>query len=664
MKKGFFALLMVALAPSVFAQTTAQTAAAADAQQPKRSDSYYHFSLARLRDAEGRFTEAIDEYKKALDLDPKDSNLYSQMAQTYLKNSRIGEATAAANKAVEISPDNIDAHMLLSQIYWQTLLSSKGKPSDAQINSAIHEYEEIIRIDPADPQAFLLLGQLYQVINQPDKAEAIYKKHLKGDPGSEEGVLALAELHVKAGDNKGAAVLLEDFLKSRPDSDRAAKELGDAYFALQEYGKAADNYRIALALGTEDQDVPNSYAQALFMDERFDEAAAVFEKLLKEDPNDGATLLRLAQIYRRTMKFDKARETLETADKLVPNNPEIQFNLYLVDRDEGKLEDALSRLGKLAESSRHSNAKYTPSEQQNRMVFLTNLAVLNSSLGHYDQAVQAYLDMRPIAPEKDRIDAMIVETYRTAKNQDKAIQYLQTVALKESPNSRPLQIISADMIAEKGKVEEGIKALESLSKGGQPDIELYSAMSEIYQRAKKWDDAQAVLERAIRSFPMESEVYFLQGAMYEKQKKDAEAEKAFRRALELDTDNPSPATLNYLGYMFADRGIKLDEALTMIQKAVDSDPISGAYLDSLGWVYYKMNRLTEAEQYLKKAVRFASTDSTMHDHLGDLYNKIMKYPEAASEWQKAIQLANEPKEADPIKKKLDQIKNKVPKNRL
>jgi Flp pilus assembly protein TadD len=270
--------------------------------------------------------------------------------------------------------------------------------------------------------------------------------------------------------------------------------------------------------------------------------------------------------------------------------------------------------------------------------------------------------MRPLSPEKDRIDAMIIETFRASKNQEKANQYLQTVALKESPNSRQLQIISADMVAEKGKVDEGIKALENLSKGGQPDLGLLSAMSEIYQRAKKWDEAQAVLDRAARSFPMESEVYFLQGAMYEKQKKDAEAEKAFRRSLELDSD--SPATLNYLGYMFADRGIKLEEALMMIQKAVDSDPISGAYLDSLGWVYYKMNRLTEAEQYLKKAVRFASTDSTMHDHLGDLYNKIMKYPEAALEWQKAIQLANEPKEADSVKKKLDQIKNKVPKKSL
>ena len=658
MKKGFFALLMVATAPSVFAQTTAQTPPST--QQPRRADSYYHFSLARLAEADERYLDAINEYKKALELDPRNSSIYSQMAQSYLRNSQPEEAIAAANKSVEINRDDLDAHMLLSQIYWQRLIRSTGKPSDALINSAIREYEEIIRIEPADPTAFLLLGQLYQLINQPEKAEAIYKKHLNVDPGSEEGVVALAELHVKADDFKGAVVILEDFLKARPESDRAAKELGDAYLELQEYGKAADNYRKALALGSDDQDLPGSYAQALFMDQKFDEAAAIYEKLLQENPGDGATLLRLAQIYRRSMKFDKARAALEAADRIAPNNPEILFNLYLVDRDEGKLEDALAKLGKLAKGSEHVNNRYTPSEQQNRMVFLTNLAVLNTSLGHYDPAVEAYLDMRKLSPEKDLIDARIVETFRQAKNAEKANQYLQ-LALKETPSSRQLQIISADMVAEKGKVDDGIKALENLSKGGMPDLELLAAMSDIYQRAKKWDDAQAVIERAIRSEPMNSQVYFLQGAMYEKQKKDGEAEKAFRRSLELDND--SPGTLNYLGYMFADRGVKLEEALTLIQKAVDSDPINGAYLDSFGWVYYKMNRLTEAEKYLQKAVRFASTDSTMHDHLGDLYNKLMKYPEAAAEWQKAIQLSD-PKEADPIKKKLDQIKGKIPKNRL
>jgi tetratricopeptide (TPR) repeat protein len=547
-------------------------------------------------------------------------------------------------------------------MYWKQLVDTTGgKPPIDLINSAVHEYEEILRIDPADPQAFLMLGQLYQFNNQPDKAEEIYKKHLKIDPGSEEGVLALADLHIKGGDNKGAAAILEDFLKNRPDSDGAAKKLGDAYFYMQQYGKAADNYKLAISLGSEDTDVEGNYAQALLMGERYDEAAAVFERILRDNPSDASALLRLAEIYRRTMKYDKARLALGSADQIAPNNTEIQFQLFLLDRDEGKLEDAVARLEKLLKNTERPNGRYPKEEQQSRVILFTNLAVLNSSLGRYDQAIVAYKGLRDLSPEKDRVDAMIVETYRAGKNLEMANQYLQK-SLKENPDSRQLIIIYADMIAEKGKVEDGIKLLDSLAKSGQPDLQLLSAMSEIYQRAKKWEEAQNILERAAKSFPMESEVYFLQGALFEKQKKDAEAEKAFRKSLELDDD--SPATLNYLGYMFADRGIKLDEALTMIQKAVDSDPISGAYLDSLGWVYYKMNRLNEAEQYLKKAVRFASTDSTMHEHLGDLYNKIMKYPEAASEWNKAIMLSTEPKESDQIKKKLDQIKNKIPKRQL
>lgn len=657
MKNGFIALVLAAFAPSVFAQTTAPAPPAA---QSGRAEAYLHFSQARLFDAQGRFNEAIDEYKKALNIDPKNSTLYSEMAQTYLRNNRATEARNAADEAVKLNADNIDAHMLLSQIYWQVLVRNNAQPSDAQINQAVHEYEEIIRINPSDPQAFLLLGQLYQVLKQPAKAEEIYKKHLNVDPGSEEGVLALADLHIKAGDNKGAIGILENYLKNRPDSDRASKALGDAYFYMMDYAKAADTYKKAIQLGSDDPDIESNYAQALFNDDRFDEATAIFEKMLRDNPTDGPTLLRLSQIYRRTMKYDKARAALEAIDKLVPRNPEVQFNLYLVDRDEGKLEDAIKRLGSLVKTTERSDGKYSPSEQQNRTLFLSNLALINSSLGHYDQTVQAYQDMRPLAPEKDRIDAMIVETYRSAKNLEMANQYLQK-SLKESPNSRNLLMVSADMIAEKGKVDDGIKALENLSKGGQPDLAIFIAMSDIYQRAKKWDDAQSVLDRATKSFPDESEVYFLQGALYEKQKKDSEAEKAFRKSLELDSD--SPEAMNYLGYMFADRGIKLDEALTLTRKAVDSDPISGAYLDSLGWVYYKMNRLTDAEQYLKKAVRFASTDSTMHEHLGDLYYKLEKYPDAAAEWQKASQLSSESKEIDQIKKKLDQIKNKLPKNK-
>src|SRR5262249_1697926 len=117
MKKGFFVLLMAALAPSVYAQSTGQAPATAAAKPSTRAESYLHFARARLADAEGRINDAIAEYKEALKLDPNNSTLYSEMAQTYDHNSQTRLAVDTANEAVRINPDNIDAHTLLSQIY-------------------------------------------------------------------------------------------------------------------------------------------------------------------------------------------------------------------------------------------------------------------------------------------------------------------------------------------------------------------------------------------------------------------------------------------------------------------------------------------------------------------------------------------------------------------
>src|SRR5207244_51189 len=155
------------------------------------------------------------------------------------------------------------------------------------------------------------------------------------------------------------------------------------------------------------------------------------------------------------------------------------------------------------------------------------------------------------------VDALIVDTYRTAKNLDKALQYCEQ-ALAETPESRQLQMLHADMIAEKGRVDEGIKALERLTKNTDEDFDVYSAMTSIYQRARKFDDAQNVLNTASRRFPRDERIYFLQGALYEKEKKFGEAEQQFRRALEINQDNA--AVQNYLGFILADRGQKLEEA--------------------------------------------------------------------------------------------------------
>src|SRR5215469_11051597 len=641
-------LVVPALAVSGLAQTQGQT--------NERAQAYYHFSRGRLLDDQGQSSQAIDEFKKALDLDPNNSLIYSEMAESYVRNNRVREALDNATKAIQLDQDNIEAHKLLSTVYLQTISRANAQqpPTSETISNAVHEFEEIVRIDPTERQSFLMLGRLYQIKGDRDKATEIYKQFLGIEPGNEDGVTALAKLHMDAGNYKEAVDLLEQFITQRPDSDGALQTLGEAYSDLQEYSKSADAYKRAAEIDPDDIEIKKAQAQSLFMADKFDDAVKLYEDLAKAAPDDGLSLLRLGQIYRREGKYDNARQYLQKAAQSFPDSVEVQFNIVMLDHDDGRLEDALKRANEILKKTEKTNGRYSEAEKQNRRIFLINQGMLNQTLGNYDAAVKTFQDIKSLTNEKDgRIDALVVETYRMARNLDKALQYSEQ-SLSDNPGNRQLQMVHADVIAEKGRVDEGIKALQQLQKGNDEDLDVLSAEVSLYERAKKFDQAQNVLNMTIQRFPQEEGVYFLQGSVYEKQKKYSEAEKAFRKALELQKDDP--AVLNYLGYMFADRGVHLDEAQSLVERAVKADPTNGAYLDSLGWVYFKQNRLSLAEEYLKKAIIFVNSDSSIHDHMGDLYFKTKRYDEARNEWNKSIQLSTEQEEADKVKKKLDELK--------
>jgi tetratricopeptide (TPR) repeat protein len=628
----------------------------AQAKTNSREEAYYHFSKGRLLDDQGQPAQAVEEYQKALEQDPNNSLIYSEMASSYLRNNRLREAVEAAQKAIQADHDNVEAHKLLSTIYLQVIgrANAQQPPSVETINSAIHEFEEIIRIDPTERQALLMLGRLNQIKGDRDKAAQIYKQFMGVEPGSEEGVTALAKLHMDAGNYKEAIELLEDFVKQRPDSDGALQTLGEAYSATQQYSKAAQVFKHASELDPDDVEIKRSQAQAAFLADDIDTAAKIYEDLLKVEPEDGVAHLRLGQIYRRQQKYQLAQQHLQKAAEAFPDNIEIQFNLVLLDRDQGHIEDALKLANDLLKKTEKSNGRYTEGEKQNRRIFMINQGILNQTLGNYNEAVRTFQDAKALTNDSDgRMDALIIETYRISKNLDKALQYADQ-ALATAPNNRQLEIVRADVVAERGKVDEGIKALQQMQKGNDDDLEIYAAMVSVYQRARRFDDAQNVLNKAAQRFPNEEQVYFLQGSVYEKQKKYNDAEKAFRKALDLQKDDP--AVMNYLGFMFADRGIRLDEAERLTQKAIQTDPTNGAYLDSLGWVYFKQNRLDRAEEYLRRAIIFLNTDSSIHDHLGDVYFKTKRFEEARTEWNKSLQLSTEQDEIDKVKKKLDELK--------
>jgi tetratricopeptide (TPR) repeat protein len=667
MKKALVLAVFVALAPTALAQTTPTGMTPA---QAKRAEAYFHFSMARVLDQGEDFSEAIKEYKKALEINPNDSEIYSAMARTYFNQRNRDEAIKAAQKAVELNADNIGAHRLLGDIYIRAITITNGQgdrvPSPAEVavqkenlQKAIREYEEMVRIDPKEANGYIVLGKLYSFNDQPEKSMETYRKLLGIEPGSEEAVINLAEVFIENDRNPEAIVLLSDFVKSQPMSPGALEMLGDAYAALGNATDAANAYKRAAAMNR-DPALREKLAQGLYEDSRLDEAAQIYEEMLKDNPASIEVMQRLAQIYRRQMKYREARAVLtEAQSRTRGSSITIRFDLALVDRDEGKFEDSVKAFETiLGETERPPTAVYTPQQRAIRGFIYTQLGIVYSLMGRFDQAIASFNGLRTMSEpaERGRVDMMIADTYREAKDLDKAQSTLQT-ALQERPNSREIQMAMADLLAARGRADEGIRILERLADGKEPDLELLSAMMGIYERAKRFAEAQRVLDTAVRQFADNKQVYFLQGALYEQQSKHTEAEQAFRKALDFDKNNPS--VLNYLGYMLADRGQKLDEALAMIQKAVDADPINGAFLDSLGWAYYKMDKFELAEQYLKRAVLFAARNATMYDHLGDVYFKTGRFREAQDSWTKGLQFADDAEEAAQIRQKLEQVRSRV-----
>jgi tetratricopeptide (TPR) repeat protein len=658
MKKPLLVAILFAVAPSVIAQSNPPGMTAA---QAKRAEAYYHFSLARVLDQSEEYDDSIKEYKKAIEVSPNDPDIYSSMARTYLNQRNRDEAIKAAQKAVEINPNSMGAHRMLAELYVNTLQTAQSggrQPSAALIqdyfNKAIHEYEEIVRIDKTSTDAYLVLGKLYQLNGAPEKAVEIYRKFLGIEPGSEEGIVSLASMLMEADHNADAIEMLNDFTKTQPNSPRAFELLGDAYSALGNTTEAANAFKRAAAID-DDSDLRDKLANALYEDGQLEEAAKVYDEILKEDQAQPSIELldRLGQIYRRQQKYTQARDIFNRALRRSPNNTTLRFDLALVDRDEGKFDDAIKGFESLLKESEKST--YNQAQKAQRAFIYTQVGIIYSLMTRFDQAITAFNNVRTLteAGDRTRVDMMIADTYREAKNLDKAQETLQS-ALRDAPNNQDLQVAYADLIASRGRLDEGIQILQKLAAGKEPDLELLVAMTGIYERAEKFGDAQKVLDSAVMRFAGDRQVHFLQGALYERQKKYPEAEQAFRKSLDLDKNNP--ATLNYLGYMLAERGTKLDEALTMIKKAVDTDPINGAYLDSLGWVYYRMDMLDLAEQYLKRAVAFAATNATMYDHLGDVYYKTGRYREAQAAWTKGLPFADEPDEAARMRQKLDNVK--------
>jgi Tfp pilus assembly protein PilF len=176
----------------------------------------------------------------------------------------------------------------------------------------------------------------------------------------------------------------------------------------------------------------------------------------------------------------------------------------------------------------------------------------------------------------------------------------------------------------------------------------------VLDRRKRFAEAAARAKEAIARLGDAPAVQFSYAAALERSGAWDSAVQQFRKLLAKQPDNP--AALNYLGYMFADRGVNLEEARTLLIKAVDLEPTSGAFQDSLGWVYFRLGELDRAEKYLTEALRLEPFDATLREHVGDLFRARGDKAKAADSYRQALRLElEEAGQKERIEKKLAEV---------
>jgi tetratricopeptide (TPR) repeat protein len=534
---------------------------------------------------------------------------------------------------------------------------------------AIEQYEQIVKLQPDSMDDHLLLGRLYRLNNDLQKAESEFKTAVKLDPQSEEAVTTLAYLYNELGDTARATQVLS----SVPNTQRSAKlysALGYTYEQQKEYKNAIESYRHAIELDRDNLDAIRGLAQNLLSDGQSDAALEQYKVIADANPEDAQTYVRIAEIYRKQGKFDLALENLKKAGSMVQDSFEVPYNIAAIYQAQGRYEEAIPIMRELLKKSEKAEGKYTNGEKSNRAVFLERLGTIYRDQGNYQASIEPFREIVALGGDEniERGYQQIIDTWREAKEWQKATAAAQE-AVQKLPNSRDLKMVLAAQQADMGDADKALKDVRAMLKGNgsAEDRQVYITLAQMCTRLRRFTEAEQALDKAeqLSSKPDDKEyIWFLRGSTFERDKHYPEAEAQFKKVLASDPDHAS--ALNYLGYMLADQNMKLEEAVGYIKHAVDLDPSNGAYLDSLGWAYFRLGKYEQAEDNLLKASQKINTDPTVHDHLGDLYQKTGRLKLAATNWERALTEWNRTiaAEVDPadqarVQKKLDSAKMKL-----
>jgi tetratricopeptide (TPR) repeat protein len=626
-------------------------------------DAYDQYLLGRRLERDDEVDGAIAAYKRAIALDPMAADVLADLAGLYLRQNRVGESITAGEQALKIAPGNVEAHRVLGMLYAAVsdteTRSANGRPGASTEESAAkaisHLEEALAKTEgEADPSLRATLGRMYVRTSAYDKAIPVLRDLVSRERGWQDGVTLLAEAYAGAGKNAEAITWLEEEV---PENPRLYATLGDFYERARRWADSANAYGMAVQRQPRNVDLKIRYGSALLNAGGRDNAVKARDALTdaaSSRATDQRVLYLLSQSQRRAGDPGVAEATARRLISINKTSPWGYYALAEALQDRQQYQAIIDALDPALKELRSRSG----ADVSGLALLLPHLGFAHEQLGQYDAAVTVFDEAHRLDPSDGLVTSYLIQANLSAKKVGAAVELART-ARAQSPDDLRLARLYAQALRQSGQPDQAVAVLQDLLSRQSDRPIAYVALAQVYQETNHGADAVKTLEQAQTKFPADAAIPFELGAVLEKQKRFTDAEAAFRHVLAIDAAH-APA-LNYLGYMLADRGERLDESVGYLKKALQIDPENGSYLDSLGWAYFKGNQLDLAADSLKRAADQLRTNSVIQDHYGEVLFKLGRYDEAIAAWTRALSGDDEEIDRAGLDKKIRNARQKLKK---
>jgi tetratricopeptide (TPR) repeat protein len=397
---------------------------------------------------------------------------------------------------------------------------------------------------------------------------------------------------------------------------------------VKKHEEAADAFGRAAALRPGVLDLRLRQAGALVSAGRAAAARDLLRETAELHAKEPRVLYLLAEVERSLQDYDGAEATARKLIALAPKQPFGPHALAQVYAQRHNYKGVIETLTPVVNGVDQPTANSRPYAP-----IWVALGYAHQELGDFDKAIASFERAKRAGGDDVSYDAYLVQANLAAGRTAKAVE-LAAAARATQPKNLRLMNLEAQARLQHGDSTKAIEILEQAVKAFPNDVQAHVALAGVFSEARQFTRAEDVLTRASTQFPADINVPFQLGAVLEEQNRHADAERAFRKALAIDPMHAP--TLNYLGYMLAERGQRLEEAVNLIAQAVKIDPFNGSYLDSLGWAYFKQGKLDQAREYLVKAGEQMPVNSVVQEHVGDVLFALRDVDGAVAAWQRAL----------------------------